>query len=470
MAAPLHNVPKDELIGEDRRQHLKLVRWRRATFSGLAVLTVLSLIATFFAIGQRNQARDRADIAQSRQLAAQSADLLQDSPALSALLAVEAYRKSSTPEAYRAVLDAAGRPYLETVLHGEPIAGSGFAISPYETSAAYSRDGKLAAASGVRGDITVWEVATGRPVLSVSASTFNAQLALNGERLIVYDPGLSYSTWDIRKGTMLSQWTNPPDGTMSVDGATILANPPETNILEIWNATNRTSGRLTFNSEIAAFGLRSDGAEIAAISAGRLLFVDNAGKSLGSVAAPATVGARALTLSDDGRTVVAYSEEGRTATRDPLTITLIDRATGTTSAIKTDLSDFTMGRFGAGGTTLALSDISAVQLVDVKGKRTSSDAIPIRDGLSGMAFDPTGSKLMLSSRSGEAYVFNVAARQTLTTPLATKGAIAAATRTVHDWRYSPSAQSWCSTARRAIQSGPRSRSTLRTRTDSVLWR
>jgi len=44
-----------------------------------------------------SRAARRADVALSRQLAAQSADSSDDSPALAALLAVEAYRTSATP-------------------------------------------------------------------------------------------------------------------------------------------------------------------------------------------------------------------------------------------------------------------------------------------------------------------------------------------------------------------------------------
>lgn len=430
LAAPLHNVPKDELIGEDRRQHLRLTRWRRATFSGLAVLTVVSLLATFFAFGQRNQARDRANVALSRQLAAQSAELREDSPALAALLAVEAYRTNRTPEAFAALLTIAGRPSIDTVLHGEPVDGTGIAIYMDAAGAAYSKDGKLAAATGMSGDVTVWDVKTGRPTLVVRMSKSTSQLAfVANDRLAVFDRGAGYATWNLRTGAMSNQWLSPPEGVMSADGAAILSTPvlsvgkasPE---LNVWNTTTHAALRMTFAAPVTAAGLRADAAETAAISGGRLQWLDGAGKALGSIAPPTIVAEPTLTISDDGRTIAGFSDEPN-KTANPLSVVLVDTATGTTATVVTDVVQHSLSRFSPDGTKLAVSDGSAVQLVDVKAKKVIADKVDLPAGTIGLAWNQGGTQLLLPSRSGESYLFNVGARRTLAKVLATKGAIAA---------------------------------------------
>ena len=44
-AAPIHGIPKDQLEGEDIRQHRKARRLRRAAVTGLVLLTVASITA-----------------------------------------------------------------------------------------------------------------------------------------------------------------------------------------------------------------------------------------------------------------------------------------------------------------------------------------------------------------------------------------------------------------------------------------
>ncbi|MEO8694475.1 MAG: TIR domain-containing protein [Acidimicrobiales bacterium] len=425
LAAPLHNVPKDELIGEDRRQHIKLTRWRRATFAGLAVLTIVSLIATFFAFGQRDQARERADIAQSRQLAAQSADVTEQSPALGALLAIEAYRKNHTPEAYAALLTIAGRPSIDRVLHGEPVEGTGIAVTLDPGAAAYSPDGHSVAASGLRGDITVWDLDSGRAIFALRTSAYTSQLAFSGnDRLITYDRGTAYSTWDLRTGTMVNQTLNPPDGVMSANGSTIVAFAKASAEVSIWKATTRASVRVALPAAVAAAGVRADGAEVAAIAGGRLQIFDSAGKPLRSVAAPAFTVYPALSVSDDGRTAALFSQRA-SGSRDPVTVALVDTTTGTTTTVVSSLDFFSTARFSPDGKRLALTDGSSMQIIDGPTKTVMADPLDVPSGPLGLAFDSSGSRVLVPGRSGDSFVIDVGGRQTLVTPLATRGAIAA---------------------------------------------
>lgn len=59
LAASLHGVSKDEIAGEDVRQHRRTMRTMLGVISLLIVLTTLSVIATYYAVQQRNVAEQR---------------------------------------------------------------------------------------------------------------------------------------------------------------------------------------------------------------------------------------------------------------------------------------------------------------------------------------------------------------------------------------------------------------------------
>lgn len=57
LAAPIHGIPKDELEGEDIRQHRRARRLRRAAISGLAALTIAAVIASIVAVRRRARSK-----------------------------------------------------------------------------------------------------------------------------------------------------------------------------------------------------------------------------------------------------------------------------------------------------------------------------------------------------------------------------------------------------------------------------
>src|ERR1700680_1572684 len=89
IAAPLHGRSKEELDGEDLRQHR---RTRRLMGSVLITLTLLVAIAYW----QHQVAESRRRIGLSRQLAAQAAALLEEQYDRALLLAVQAWRFAPT--------------------------------------------------------------------------------------------------------------------------------------------------------------------------------------------------------------------------------------------------------------------------------------------------------------------------------------------------------------------------------------
>jgi WD40 repeat protein len=126
LAAPLRGQAKDELIGEEVRQHRRAVRLARGAVAVLLALVVAATISAVLAVrgqsaarAERDRAEEQASIATSRQLAAQSDAALRESHVDEALLlAAHSYRIRPTMEARDALLAGLHAvPRLETILH-----------------------------------------------------------------------------------------------------------------------------------------------------------------------------------------------------------------------------------------------------------------------------------------------------------------------------------------------------------------
>jgi WD40 repeat protein len=85
LAAPMHGVAKDELEGEDVRQHRRARRLARSAVATLAILVVVSLLASGVALVQRHRADQQATAARRQAAAAEAARLTSDAGRLAAL-------------------------------------------------------------------------------------------------------------------------------------------------------------------------------------------------------------------------------------------------------------------------------------------------------------------------------------------------------------------------------------------------
>lgn len=92
LAAPMHGIAKDELEGEDIRQHRRTRRLVRATIAGLSLLLVLAVVFAGVAVSQRARADRQATLSDAHRLAAQALDGAHDGIMQSALLAIEGHR------------------------------------------------------------------------------------------------------------------------------------------------------------------------------------------------------------------------------------------------------------------------------------------------------------------------------------------------------------------------------------------
>ncbi|MFH8791254.1 hypothetical protein [Streptomyces sp. NPDC017941] len=143
---------------QEQRAVARTTRRLRRSTAALAVLLALALTAGLLARDQsrrsdreRDRALDAQRVAQSRQLAAQSATLLDEDPDLASLLAVQAHRTAPTREAADSLHSALGLP-LRHRLDGH--AGEVRAL-------AFSRDGRTLFAADEARTTYVWDTAGG---------------------------------------------------------------------------------------------------------------------------------------------------------------------------------------------------------------------------------------------------------------------------------------------------------------------
>ena len=140
LAAAIHNVPKEEIEGEDVRQHRRTRRIVQAVIAALTALLLLASVLAVMANIQRQAAVYERDVAISRQLISQSEDLADTSPAISRLLSIAAWNINRSSDSRYAMLAAATRPEISVLASPNPL--------PVE-SVAFSPDGKILASSTV---------------------------------------------------------------------------------------------------------------------------------------------------------------------------------------------------------------------------------------------------------------------------------------------------------------------------------
>jgi WD40 repeat protein len=175
LAAPMHGVAKDELEGEDIRQHR---RARRVALGAVIALVVLAGIAMLFgifairadnravregnrAVRERDLAVRQATVEASQRLAAQAQGLVGSRLDLALLLAVEARTLDDS---------VATRGALEAVLsHVSRI--DGFVPLGVYTTGAVSPDGRLLALAHPDGTMTLQALPSGKVVGEFAAGT-----------------------------------------------------------------------------------------------------------------------------------------------------------------------------------------------------------------------------------------------------------------------------------------------------------
>ena len=258
LAAPLHGVAKDEIAGEEVRQHRRRRRVAWIAAGSLAVLVVLAGILGLLARSQRDEARTQRDVATSRFLASEAS--MSGRPVdLQGLLGLEAWRSSPTVEARSAALGALNRLQgISSVLRYPDGTASIGAI-------AFSPNGQILAAGDASGRVVLWDVRRRRPIARpLPAAPLWIAFSRKGS-LMAFGDSSSVSLWKLSAagGTPRRLWLRPADSVQSIalsDDGMRLAAVTSDGALRLWaTATGRslaplTPPRNTFLNAVISFG------------------------------------------------------------------------------------------------------------------------------------------------------------------------------------------------------------------------
>jgi WD40 repeat protein len=199
LAAPIldwcaaHVRGRQESERREAEQRSQRTKRNRAIAGVLAVGLAVSVGLAVWALAQRNDALRQGRLAESQQLANTAMAQLDIDPQRSALVALEALRRSSTPQAEDALRAALAASHLRRVLTGDT-AG---VVSPV-----YSADGKRILTASGDGTVRLWDAVTGRElhVFSTHGVVSQATMDVTGTRIVAANRRAGPILWNVRTG------------------------------------------------------------------------------------------------------------------------------------------------------------------------------------------------------------------------------------------------------------------------------
>ena len=355
-------------------------RRQRALLSGVSFALVVAIVLSVIALLQRNQAVTNQHVAQSGQLAAESAAGLNSDPEMSALLAIRGLDVHYTASAEDALRQAVTKLQLLRTF-GAGSAAAAVAISP---------NGSRIVAGTEAGTAPLWDAVTGKPVARIQEPPAG---------------GLGSSNFSIIGNSITSVSFSP-------DGTKILTSSDDTNA-RIWDAS---TGRLlrilvainTLND--AAFG--TDGTKVVTASEDGTAVVWDAasGSPILTLREPGRAPALSAAFSPDGTEVVTASSDGTARIWSTITGAQLIVVSEPGGAAINDAA------FSADGTEVvtASSDGTARIWSTATGGQLMLLGTPSGSDLTSASFSPDGGEVVTAGSGRTATIWNTSDGEQLT--------------------------------------------------------
>ncbi|HZD58285.1 MAG TPA: BTAD domain-containing putative transcriptional regulator [Anaerolineales bacterium] len=185
-------------------------RLRRLAF-GLALILVVAIGSSLFALRQTNQSRRQTRLATARELASAALDNIDVDPERSVLLALRSAETTQNVDHF--VL-----PEAEDALHKSVQAKRVQFTVPSTGGVAFSPDGNLIATTDLDNTVKIRDASTGQELLTLSGHTgqvMNLAFSPGGQRMVTTSLDGTARIWDTATGKKLVTLTGHTDGLLT---------------------------------------------------------------------------------------------------------------------------------------------------------------------------------------------------------------------------------------------------------------